>query len=349
VIDHRRFILVFALVPTVFDLGCTQRVAARPESPRELVELEPRLLDLGPLPYGTTYKFTASINNHGDKSVKIKGVKASCGCTVVQVGSSFCEPGQSIPLNGTIRLTTNAGPFRHYVTVYTDAAEDNEFTLEILGNAESSFLVVPKSCVLTPSYFEKTSSDVILDVVNKSSETVHIQEPTGLPVGITAKLDEKHLAGGAKARLLVHAEPVAVTEEDFELILPTSQSSECDIKIPCQLRPHDGIRLAPRALHFGVLSKRAALDGNMIKLIISQRMNPPLTIKDVRTPHYFQFDHKSETGHGDMTLYFRFVDAFPGIALKDHITVEFAIVGSPALGADPIRLTVPIDGILNDG
>ena len=75
-----------------------------------------------------THAFT--FTNRGGKPLKLKSVKASCGCTTPEWPRKPIEPGETGKIEVVYDATTSKGYFRKHVTVITENAGMHELTIE---------------------------------------------------------------------------------------------------------------------------------------------------------------------------------------------------------------------------
>ena len=87
--------------------------------------LEKKKVDFEKVKMGTSKTIELAFTNSGTKTLVLKDVYTTCGCTTVDYPREPFLPGKS----GTIKLTynpTEEGPFNKTVTIYTNAENDKE-------------------------------------------------------------------------------------------------------------------------------------------------------------------------------------------------------------------------------
>jgi len=97
---------------------------------------EKKTVDFEKVKMGTSKTIELAFTNTGNKTLVLKDVHTTCGCTVVDWPRDPFLPGKS----GVIKLTynpTEEGPFNKTVTIYTNA-ENSKEVIQVEG------IVVPK-------------------------------------------------------------------------------------------------------------------------------------------------------------------------------------------------------------
>ena len=110
--------------------------AAADNSAKAYFSLEKKTVNFEKIKMGTSKTIEVAFTNTGTKTLVLKDVYTTCGCTTVDWPRDPFLPGKS----GTIKLTynpTEEGPFNKTITVYTNAENDKE-VIQIEG------LVIPK-------------------------------------------------------------------------------------------------------------------------------------------------------------------------------------------------------------
>lgn len=140
------------------------------------LEFAPSTINIGEHCVGKKVKTKVVITNVGSKSVNIKKIKASCGCTSTKLISSTIKPGKPVKLEIEIDSVGKKGDFKGKVWIFTN--DDKQiYTIEIIGK----FYTKDNQMVTFPNYVAAGS-------VNCGS-TVHraisLQRNGNTPIGKT--------------------------------------------------------------------------------------------------------------------------------------------------------------------
>ena len=74
------------------------------------------------------------VKNIGTQTLKIKDVKSSCECTVVQPVKKNIEPGDSVKVTAEFSTVDKIGPQRHHIYILSNDPKNPEYRLTLLGN-----------------------------------------------------------------------------------------------------------------------------------------------------------------------------------------------------------------------
>lgn len=119
--------------------------AARPQSPSQAAE---PVLDLGSFPAKDKKEAVFRIANPGDKTLKIIGIRHTCGaCVGAAVSKNEIEPGGSADLKIGIPAFSMSGKFRKNIYVETDLPSGRFLNFTITGNSVPVVAVTPEGLV----------------------------------------------------------------------------------------------------------------------------------------------------------------------------------------------------------
>jgi mono/diheme cytochrome c family protein len=90
--------------------------------------------DLGVVKMDDKVYHTYVLYNTGGKSLQIKKVDASCGCTVVKVENNLVPPGGFTRLKVTLDTSIKLGPVKKTITVYSNDPESPKTDLFLTAN-----------------------------------------------------------------------------------------------------------------------------------------------------------------------------------------------------------------------
>lgn len=94
--------------------------------------VEPAEVDLGTVGGGKPRR-TVLLRNDGSAPLVIKGIRASCGCTVPDLAVTTLEPGESTPMDLTVDTARKHGDFRVHVYVRSNDPETPMTVVRITG------------------------------------------------------------------------------------------------------------------------------------------------------------------------------------------------------------------------
>jgi hypothetical protein len=98
-----------------------------------IVKIEPNYLDFGVMKQHESRSAEVIISNVGDQPLKIREVKASCGCTTTALAKDLLQPGESVPLQIDFSSKSFSGKQTKVVEIYTD--DPRHGYLEVLVQA----------------------------------------------------------------------------------------------------------------------------------------------------------------------------------------------------------------------
>ena len=98
--------------------GCSFALEAPPVTRQEPVDA--KIWDFGRIERGKVLKHTFILKNKTAKTLKIKDVTTSCGCTVSQVKSKVLFPQESTSIDVQFNSSGYSGTVQQYVYVSTD-------------------------------------------------------------------------------------------------------------------------------------------------------------------------------------------------------------------------------------
>lgn len=75
------------------------------------IEISPQSFNFGDVEYGRVVEHTFKIKNSGEKSLEIKRVATSCGCTTAEVAEENINPGEDTNLLVVYDTGAMSGPY----------------------------------------------------------------------------------------------------------------------------------------------------------------------------------------------------------------------------------------------
>lgn len=136
-------LLVLAILAVLIFVGVWQRGAtnAVPTGPRPILEIDREIHDVGRRVSGYTATNHFKFRNTGDKTLIIKKITTSCGCTAVQLDKYEYEPGESGLLQ--VDVTVRNGKKMMLVYVHTNDPTEKRVTLRLQSEGFQSAIIEP--------------------------------------------------------------------------------------------------------------------------------------------------------------------------------------------------------------
>lgn len=91
---------------------------------KELQAADPYLWDFGRRQEGEILKHTFVLRNDSDRTLNIKDINTSCGCTVSEVKSKVIAPKESTTIDIKFNTKGYSGAIKQYVYVHTDTPDN---------------------------------------------------------------------------------------------------------------------------------------------------------------------------------------------------------------------------------
>jgi hypothetical protein len=319
-------------------------VPAEAAAPPGVASFDPRIVDLGDVPLYANHEFKAHFRNRGTTALEIAGFKANCGCAVLTASKKVCEPGDVIEVTGSFRAGSR-GPFRK--TLSAHAKDGSAYEFEITGQVNPQIAFDQDGVTLSPDFLESKGATGSIEITNKSPNTIHLQQPVGLPADVQARLDCTEILPGKSAALQFTVAPVFVTNTETRIEVGTSHRLEGTLSIPVRIRPTQALRVVPGEVRLGVASKDQLLKRGKLSLTLLGQALDRVTIDSVDCPRYLKLESRSAKGARRVELEFVFVDSFAGVDLVGEISVNM-IDRNPQAGERKIKLRVPVSGLLQE-
>ena len=133
--------------------------------------------------------------NDGNQPVRIRGVKSSCGCTVVKPDKDVYAPGESGVLPVSHKPKPGSAPRRYRISVSTDEAERRNYDLSLVVLSEPRLFVEGRRMLVWEKGEPRAPKDIALRT--KPGDPLRLK-------GATAQGDiaAAELIGAGEARIL---------------------------------------------------------------------------------------------------------------------------------------------------
>ncbi len=103
--------------------GCYSQNQEEITTQPETESIDPYSWDFGQVKEGEVLKHNFILKNESEKTLTIKDVNTSCGCTASKVEKKILLPGQSATLEVQFNSKGYSGPVQQYVYVHTDSLD----------------------------------------------------------------------------------------------------------------------------------------------------------------------------------------------------------------------------------
>lgn len=121
--------------------------------------------DFGKVLSDSTFSYAVEITNVSDKVVKIKDVRATCGCTVPMVDDKILKPGMETKLKIQFDSGSFRGAQRKFVYIYTDTGD--KYRLAFNAFVIGKFEITPEFLKLKGKDFPFTKKVVVKSNTDK--------------------------------------------------------------------------------------------------------------------------------------------------------------------------------------
>jgi len=100
--------------------------------------------------------------NESDRPVRIRGVKSSCGCTVVKPEKDVYAPGESGILPISHKPKSGSVPRRYRITVSTDEEDGRNYDLALVVLSEPRLIVEGRRMLVWEKWEPRTPKEIAL-------------------------------------------------------------------------------------------------------------------------------------------------------------------------------------------
>jgi hypothetical protein len=192
------------------------------------VRFEPPLIDLGSVPQAQRLERKFVLRNDGTESVRISGLRTTCGCTVLpdNVLGQTLEPHTSIRIPVEFHSATQEGPVLARLTIrYQGARIHGEAVGRITAEVWPEFTLEPPMVDfgdLTPG---SAASRLVQFRPDRANE-LRVLEARSVHEGITVELLEPENPGGGPRALIRYTAPLVARSHFVSTLLQFTTSSE---------------------------------------------------------------------------------------------------------------------------
>lgn len=126
--ENRGILTVEADIGENFESLSQQELQEAPE-----VEIDNRKFDFGTVKAGTDVSHSYVLKNNGKRSLIIRKIQTSCGCTAVVPGQRVVSPGQTVTLDAVFHSAGRNGTQQKSILVFTNDPQAPEIKLWLTG------------------------------------------------------------------------------------------------------------------------------------------------------------------------------------------------------------------------
>lgn len=119
----KRGLYLLAFLAILFSAAYGQQ-AVEVKGKAEVMVEDPNVWDFGKVNPGEVLKHDFILSNHSQKTLNVKEVNTSCGCTVPDLKKKSLMPGESTPLEVKFNSKGYSGPITQYIYVHTDSLDN---------------------------------------------------------------------------------------------------------------------------------------------------------------------------------------------------------------------------------
>lgn len=105
---------------------------AQTKSPK--IYSQNKTFNFGDIQAGKLFKHDFTVENKGNKALKILKVRASCGCTAAKPANDLLQPGESTKIMVTFNSAHRSGLQRKHVYIYSNDPENPQLRLSFMAN-----------------------------------------------------------------------------------------------------------------------------------------------------------------------------------------------------------------------
>jgi hypothetical protein len=198
-------------------------------------------LNMGVVYGGTIKEDTLLLKNTGSDTLKIRNVKASCGCTTVTPTKYFLLPGESEPLAISFNSTGFRGPSTKFVYIETSDAKSPLTTVTLEALVQYELLLTNHYGVVNFGTVRagRTAKDT-LNFKNISNHSIAITGVSGLPLEpeLRAHIMKKELKPGESGNIILVAAPKKAGSTNLKILkIETDSKNQKEVPVTVVYTP----------------------------------------------------------------------------------------------------------------
>jgi len=249
--------MVLAVLAVLILVSVWQRGAANamPTGPRPILEIDREIHDFGRRVSGYTATNHFKFRNTGDKTLIIKKITTSCGCTAFQLDKDEYEPGESGLLQ--VDVTVRNGKKMMLVYVHTNDPVEKRVTLRLQAEGFQSAIIEPVtfdfSGIRLGNETNRTIKITSGDNRPFKITDVEIEPMEGIRSGITVvpvEPDENGQALKWNLTAIINADQYERDKENYRVRLMSDHPRLLDFMIPLHVSVRHPLQIQPGPRHF---------------------------------------------------------------------------------------------------
>lgn len=221
-----------------------------------VIEVHPRLLELGEAYLQETVEGAIEVRNTGDEPLAILGIHRSCGCTV----TALKEEDKTIAPGGSVRIGVTVKPdripadgkFRREVTIISNASNEPEAKVAVVVVVRVALVAEPAALVVSDLELGRQQR-LPLTVRSGDGRAFRIESAQVGQEGVRVEFDAEREADEHKLQVLVGPFQVVDTYAT-RLVLHTTHPRQARLEVPVLVSLRRVVRLEPAALNLGLVA-----------------------------------------------------------------------------------------------
>ena len=253
-------------------------VLASEEKP-SVLQISPTIVYWNNLPFGSSEKVaTVTLTNTSDSAIAIEDISTSCSCTVPSQWPRQISPGQSVPLQITMRLP-DSGSFSQTVTIRPQDQTPIQF-VSLFGRVETDISLNPAQVgfgeIVTGSSPTKTLT--LRDVDHKLPRPLQVKT-TDANISATLAPQETDVW-----KIAVKLDASQLGDVDAGLLISGPDKDSRVVRVPIKARVVPMTRARPEQVVFGSV----APEGATRRLQIFRQDRQPFEVTGIEAPPYLR-------------------------------------------------------------
>jgi len=195
--------------------------------------LTPKVIDLGRVLEGSVVEKSIRFVNSGDKPVKIKHVKTSCGCTVARIERMEYTPGDTAEIFFSLNTRGFHGVVRKSLTLYFEHDDLPKARFIIQAHVYTQFEVTPRYIRFQDV---KLNADTVITEIltfqNRSDNAIHVTSIHSDSDLIRVFPRSMVIPPGDESSARVELRPLSGVRRTVYVVIETDYKNEPHVNIP---------------------------------------------------------------------------------------------------------------------
>ncbi len=168
-------------------------------------------------------KKTVKITNAGGDTLRIGGVRPSCGCTTAPLDKQVLGPGDTATMDISMDVKTKAGQQTKSIVITSNDSTRSNLSLVLRANVQRQMVASPDIFPLISDVKPGAEGTSKIQLINTGEAPVTVQPPTmASPGGLLVRFDmtePKTVPPGDSVEIVVHARSVRPGVNSGEVVL----------------------------------------------------------------------------------------------------------------------------------